>query len=228
MIRLDPNKDSCPCESGSLLRNCCLDANGTLRTTPSVTRPPPPKTGFSNPRCYASELADCSRILSREHPISHGILKVLSHDGLVTIDGFNWQDLNSTLELPTPRLASKILCKRHNQALSSLDAMALRFFQKLDNAIRQTQRQDRAFLFDGTDFERWMLKTLCGIVFSRQADIGAVDATWRPDGLWLNILFDGNPFPITGASTIQVKARTQLKGELKFIRSLTPLTACMA
>jgi hypothetical protein len=111
------------------------------------------------------------------------------------LGGVNWQEQNRTQELPTPRLASKILCKRHNEALSSLDAMALRFFQKLDNAIRQKQRQPCAFLFDGTDFERWMLKTLCGVVFSGHADIGAVDATWKPDWLWLNILFDDEPFP---------------------------------
>jgi len=134
-------------------------------------------------------------VLSLEHPISHGILRVLSHDGLVKIDGFNWQEEKSTQELPTPRLASRILCKRHNEALSSIDAMALRFFQKLDNAIRQTERRDCVFLFDGTDFERWMLKTLCGVVLSGYADIGAVSTDWKPDLLWLNILFDGERFP---------------------------------
>jgi len=113
----------------------------------------------------------------------------------VRIDGFNWQEANRTVELPTARLASKMLCKRHNEALSSLDAVALRFFQKLDNAIRQRERRNRAFLFDGTDFERWMLKTLCGVAASGYADIGTVSSDWKPHILWLNILFDGEPFP---------------------------------
>ncbi len=195
MIRLDPNKDQCPCESGKLLRDCCMGPNNTFKTTPSVTGPPPPKTGLSNPRCYASQLADCSQRLSKEHFISHGILKLLSHDGLVTIDGFNWQEEKNTQELPTPRLASRILCKRHNEALSALDATALRFFQNLDKAIRQTERRNRVFLFDGTNFELWMLKTLCGAVFSRNAHIKAQSTGWKPNSLWLHILFYGKPFP---------------------------------
>jgi hypothetical protein len=123
-------------------------------------------------------------------------LKALSRDGFVKIDGFNWQEMRSTQQqLPTPSLASRILCKRHNEALSGLDAMALRFFQILDSAIRQTEGRDRVALFDGTDFERWMLKTLCGAAFSANADIGDLPTDWRPDLLWLNILFRGEPFP---------------------------------
>jgi len=134
-------------------------------------------------------------VLSREHFISHGILKVLSHDGLVEIDGFNWQEEKATQELPTPTLASRMLCKRHNEALSGLDAMALRFFQRLDNAIRQTERRDCVFLLDGTDFERWMLKTLCGGVFSGNAHTRDASTDWRPSLQWLNILFGGELFP---------------------------------
>jgi hypothetical protein len=122
-------------------------------------------------------------------------LKVLSQHGLVKIDGFNWQQQKKTQELPTPALASRILCKRHNEALSSLDAIALRFFQRLDNAIRQTERRDGVFLFDGTDFERWLLKTLSGGVFSGNVQSRDVSTDWRPSLQWLNILFGGEPFP---------------------------------
>jgi hypothetical protein len=195
MIRLDVNRDLCPCGSGKLLRECCVGPNNTFRTTPLDTQPPLPRTGFSNPRCYASRLGDCSPLLSREHFISHGILKVLRHGGTVTINGFNWQPENSVQELPPARLASKILCKRHNESLSGLDAMALRLFQAIDNSIRQNERKDRVFLFDGSDFERWLLKTLCGAVFSGNAHMKASDKDWRPSPLWLHVLFDGIPFP---------------------------------
>ncbi len=190
-----PNKDLCPCESGKLLRACCIDSNNTFRTTPANLLPPAPKTGLANPGCYASQLADCCDALSREHFISHAILKWLSHDGLVTVDGFNFQQKDDVQELPTPSLASRILCKRHNEALSGLDAVASRLFQKFDNVVRQRERRDRVFLFDGGDFERWLLKTLCGAVFSRNAHTRAVSADWRPSLSWLEILFGLAPFP---------------------------------
>jgi hypothetical protein len=120
---------------------------------------------------------------------------VLSHGGLVTIEGFNWQEQNTTQELPTPTLASRILCKRHNEGLSGLDAMALRLFQRIDNAVRQNEHQDRVFLFHGSDFERWLLKTLCGAVFSRNAQTRAIGTDWNPSPLWLDVLFSGAPLP---------------------------------
>jgi hypothetical protein len=161
-------------------------------------------------------LADCSKVLSREHPITHGILKeIISHNGLLTIDGFNWQELNTTREVPTPRLASRILCKRHNEALSRIDAVALRLFKKLDNAIRQEQRQPCVFLVDGTDFERWMLKSLCGLVLSGYADIGAVGPTWRPDIRWLRILFDDELFPDRWGFYYSGESATTIEGGVK-------------
>jgi hypothetical protein len=195
MIRLNPNKDSCPCASGKLYRDCCLGPNNTLRTKPSITCPPAPKTGFSNPGCYAAELVDCSENLSREHFISQGILRVLSRNGKVKIYGFRWQEENTTLELPTSTVSSRILCTRHNNALSGLDAMALRLFQGIDNVILQVARQDQVFLFHGADLERWLLKTLCGAVFSKNAQTGADSIDWRPSLLWLNLLFGGVAFP---------------------------------
>lgn len=195
MIHLYVDKDLCPCDSGKLLGQCCIGPNNRFRTTPVNTCPPAPMTGFGNPRCFASELTNCSPQLSREHFISHGILKVLSRNGTVSIDGFNWQEGGSLQDLPTPSLASRILCKRHNEALSGLDAMALRLFQTIDNAVRQKQRQSRVFLFDGSDLERWLLKTLCGSVFSRNAHTRGVNSDWRPSALWLNVLFNGVDFP---------------------------------
>jgi hypothetical protein len=132
--------------------------------------------------------------MSREHFISHGILKVLSRGGTVTIDGFNWQEEGVTQELPTATVSSRILCARHNQALASLDAVALRLFQAIDDVVRLSPHQTRrVFLFDGSDFERWLLKTLCGSVFSRNAHTRALDAEWKPNLQWLNILFGGAP-----------------------------------
>lgn len=202
-----------------------MGPDNTLKTTPSVTCPPRPKTGYSNPRCYASQLVDCSPKLSDEHFVSHGILRVLESNGRVTIGGFDWQQEKDVLELPTARAAvSRVLCQRHNAALSPLDGKALRFFEKLDNVILQRERRNLVFLFDGTDLERWMLKTLCGSAVSGNADIKKAQITgWKPNLLWLNILFDGKPFPdrwglyYAGESADQIergfKLRTLTNGE---------------
>jgi hypothetical protein len=37
MIRINPNSDLCPCESGSLVRECCLGPEISLPQGPSVT-----------------------------------------------------------------------------------------------------------------------------------------------------------------------------------------------
>jgi len=171
-------------------------------------------------------LKDCSNALSREHFISHGILKGLSHNGSVKINGFKWQMDGAPQEIPTPTLASRILCKRHNEALSGLDAMALRLFQKIDDAVRQKQREDRVFLFDGSDFERWLLKTLCGAVFSRNAHTRGVSADWKPSSEWIGILFDGVPFPERWGFYFAGDSAEKIEGGFKLSIISNPNDSC--
>ena len=184
MIRLSPD-EKCPCESGRLLRSCCLTVDGALQPSSAVTYPPSPKTGIRNDGCYAAALADCSADISREHYISHALLKLLSIDGKVTIDGFPWQDSGAVSSVPSPSLTGKILCRRHNVGLSSLDAIAARLFERIDQFHHEIvesalKYQNRFFLFNGHDIERWMLKTLCGAVVSGNAEIRTGESNWRP------------------------------------------------
>ncbi|MBI3781927.1 MAG: SEC-C domain-containing protein [Deltaproteobacteria bacterium] len=198
MIELSPN-DACPCESGRILRECCLGAEGDLRPVASVTRCQAPKTGAQTKGCYAAALADCSADLSREHFISRGVLKELSDGGTVRIDGFPWQTDRAIQRLPTAVLGSNILCRRHNIALSTLDAVALRFFRWIDQFHREfdaDQHDDRFFLVNGHDIERWMLKTLCGAVFSKNATINPAGSNWVPPMEWVQILFGEAQFPV--------------------------------
>jgi hypothetical protein len=197
MIRLNPN-DECPCGSGNPLRACCLGADGDLKPIASVTRCPPPRTGIGTKGCYAAPLADCSPDLSREHFISEGVLGELSDAGLVRIDGCRWQTDGAVQWLPTAVLGSNILCRRHNLALSPLDAVALRFFRWIDQFHREFdggQNANRFFLVNGHDIERWMLKTLCGAVFSKNATIHAASTDWCPPIDWLQTLFGEMKFP---------------------------------
>src|ERR1700687_3518444 len=191
MITLNPD-DACPCGSGNIFRACCLGADGGFKPVASVTRCPPPRTGTRTKGCYAAALADCSPDLSREHFISEGLLKELSVGGLVSIDGFPWQSDRGIQKLPTAVLASNILCRRHNVALSTLDAVALRFFRWIDEfhgEFDRGQEDNRFCLVNGHDVERWILKTLCGAVFSKNATINAAKSDWQPPTEWLQILF---------------------------------------
>src|SRR5271163_1432409 len=128
MIRLS-SEERCPCESGKVLRSCCLAADGALRPVAAVTCPAAPKTGIRNDACYAAALADCSADISREHYISHGLLRLLSIEGRVTVDGFSWQKADASGKVGPAALTGKMLCSRHNRALSPLDAVASRLFQ---------------------------------------------------------------------------------------------------
>ena len=72
------------------------------------------------------------------------------------------------------------------------------------------------FLFDGTDLEHWMLKTLCGLAFSKNADTKkAQNPYWRPDLLWLNILFDGKPFPDRWGLYYAAESADKVEGGIK-------------
>jgi hypothetical protein len=144
-------------------------------------------------------LADCSTDLSREHYISNALLKRLSIDGKVTVDGFSWQDSGAASKLPPASLTGRVLCRRHNLALSPLDAIASRLFERIDQFHHEIvdsgrKHQSRFFLFSGHDIERWMLKTLCGAVVSGNAEIRSGESNWRPPLNWLKMLFEEEPF----------------------------------
>jgi len=157
---------------------------------------PGTKTGYENPRCYASQLKDCSKDISGEHYISHGVLKILSLEGNLEVNGFPWQKSGEWKSIPTAKMTSNILCARHNAALSPLDNVAIRFADTLNQIdesrrTRSENKPEKYHLFNGYDLERWMLKTLCGIVFSKNASNNKrrIDS-WAPSLDWLKILFE--------------------------------------
>jgi hypothetical protein len=57
-------------------------------------------------------------------------------------------------------MVARVLCKRHNNALSPLDTTIGNFYDVLAGA--HEGREVGAHLFEGEDFERWALKTLLG------------------------------------------------------------------
>jgi hypothetical protein len=140
--------------------------------------------------------------MSGEHYISHGVLKELSEDGVaIEVAGLSWLKDDEKKKLPTKGLVSNILCKRHNEALSGFDSVAKRLFLSIDRIDKECGAAvdddgDKVFLFNGHDVERWMLKTLCGMVFSGSASNQSSPIKgWEPNLKWVKILFGKERFP---------------------------------
>ena len=144
---------------------------------------------FAHPKCYAASRNNCSPKLSREHVITHGVLRASSTDGKVRVGGWPYLPAGTTADLPTNNVVAKVLCEKHNQALSALDEAAVRLFRCIREVERRVTTNNRVTLrIDGHTVERWMLKSLCGIA---RLD-GSIPPEW-----WLDILFGDSPFPPT-------------------------------
>lgn len=131
-------------------------------------------------QCWADSLGNCSDVQSREHYISKGLFEGDS----VNLKGLPWcQTQEKTIGLASA--ASKILCKTHNEALSDLDAEAIRTFDCLRELQRLRSVQERLppriwrvreSRLDGRLLERWFLKTLVNLV-----QVQGQEVSW-PDG----------------------------------------------
>lgn len=154
------DSDLCPCESGDLVRDCpCKVRRFVPRATKTI--PPPPITGLTVSRCYASALNDCRPPVSAEHPMSLSVLEQLAGSAnVIAVSGRPWQEDPSKMDLIGIRnLRKKVLCERHNSALSPLDDFAGRFVRGYtDGMIHLIQNRSGDFhrLFNGLDLERWI------------------------------------------------------------------------
>lgn len=181
----------CPCGSNIAASACCLTPTG-FRKVPAFTSPPLPKTGNSNPSCYASSLGDCSSKRTREHYISKSLLLYLNRHNALTVKGFPWIEGEQKTLSPNA-LTSNVLCGRHNAALSPLDEIAVRLFKAFDEGGVVGSGQQLLYLFSGHDVERWLLKILCGITYSNNLPLGDNIDLSIPQK-WLDILFNNVEF----------------------------------
>lgn len=129
---------------------------------PVETKPRGARTGYAHPNCYARALEDCDRKISREHFISKALLQRLEP---LTIEGTPWAVEKRTTN--PNALASNILCKRHNEALSRLDDKIVELYDALRSWHQDEEVGER--FFDGEDIERWAIKAMLGFVTSGNA-----------------------------------------------------------
>lgn len=147
------------------------------------------KGGSETLACYASCLDECQGGISREHYISRSVLEVAGSK--IRVSGFPWQHPGEQSDVGISALTSKILCRRHNSELSSLDDTGATLVRALnvsfDRALHGGEFTTEQFTLDGPQLELWLLKILCGITsFSGPIRV--------PDN-WVRVLFGREPFP---------------------------------
>lgn len=141
-----------------------------MMRTPSLI-PPGESTGYGYPNCYMSATLNCSDVSSREHYISNTILQQFQH---FTVAGLPWQPRGAATEIGPGSLTSRVLCERHNNALSPLDQAAGDAFRRLNEARthasrRSLSRKTAHFLINGDALQLWGLKTILGFYYSGAA-----------------------------------------------------------
>ena len=179
---LNIHKDLCLCGSGRLMRDCCLFVRCN-------TTPPSPIRGYAHPSCFARALNNCDKIITGEHYISKSVLNIFQGTE-ATVSGMTWLPKNTQKTVPIATLVGNMLCKRHNEALSSLDALAAKFFGFYMAEWSNSNDDVDICLVRGFDLERWFLKMMCGLVASGNATHkGKPFSSWTPPLSWLDILF---------------------------------------
>jgi|SRR3989338_6030787 len=115
--------------------------------------------------CWAACLDECGGGVSREHYISDGIFD----EKAITAFGLSWCK-EKPLTIGLASAVSKILCKKHNEAVSQFDREAAKLSRFLSANILDDPLARNEVTLDGALLERWSLKTLLNLGY-----IGALD-----------------------------------------------------
>lgn len=176
-------EDPCGCGSGIPIKDCCL-VGDQLKVKHRELEMLYSSTGKLVQKCYFSDHPSsvrrntCGGKLSGEHIISEAILKQFSTAGRIGFSGTNFKGEKYSFEkgiyTDNKNLKSKCLCEKHNLALSPLDKEASRFFKAFGEIHESFEKgifAQKIYLFSGFDIERWFLKTLMALYFSRKSNI---------------------------------------------------------
>lgn len=185
----------CPCGSGQFPARCCLDPFGVHPMRhPDLTLKGPPR-GYAHPRCYARALNDCSDKITKEHTIARSTMAAMGPR--ILVKGHSWLPEGQWAEVGQSSLVSKVLCGRHNAALSPLDAYGATFVDYGNRVWTHDELPDRAAVFAGGLIERWLLKMVAGSVASGHLDEPGWtrEGRWAAPELWMRLLFEGHLWP---------------------------------
>jgi hypothetical protein len=137
---------------------------------------PGPVSGIKHEKCYANADGNCSSKISKEHFISANYLEQIQLNNTAKVAGLTWQAPETFNLVPVKTMASNILCERHNNALSPLDAVFGSFAETVREFDRPGSTHSEAREISGSDIELWMLKCLVGLTAS-----GNVKGTLKPE-----------------------------------------------
>src|SRR5262249_46589640 len=88
---------------------------------------------FRHPACYARELGDCSTAISKEHYVSAVVLRGVSlGEPTVLVQNLSFQQPGTVESKGISGLVAKVLCEKHNSALSGFDGAGNTLFAGMD------------------------------------------------------------------------------------------------
>ena len=128
-------------------------------------------------KCWAASIGPCAGGVSREHIVSEALFS----GPAVEVRGLPWcKDKPKVVGLGS--LTARILCAKHNNDLSPLDAAASDAFNAIRrfvevHAIRskidpRARVKVERYQIDARLLERWMLKTLINLTFESEYVLG--------------------------------------------------------
>ena len=148
-------------------------------------------------KCWASSLGNCSDKQSGEHIVS----KSLFESTLVEVHGFEW--CQTPMRVGIGSLTKNILCKKHNENLSTFDDAAkatFDAFRDLSKAMNETPPGTvptafRRRTIDAIALERWFLKTLVNFSAFGKLKIGSDgESVGIPPPSLLEVLYRAGSF----------------------------------
>ncbi len=162
--------EACPCGSNISFAHCCLNAAGIPIGRHFNLNPPGPATGYRHPKCYLGATMNCSEKISGEHLISEAISE--------SVGNYTFYNGLANAGLPERTIVARsaranILCTRHNNATSDLDAEAGKYFLALKDAQMQMQNGSvggRWYFINGNLLELWAIKTVINLHYSRMIE----------------------------------------------------------
>ena len=127
-------------------------------------------SGYAHPKCYLSHTNGCSTKITGEHCISRNLLDRLeSQNKTIEIVGLSWLPKDCLTSIGKKSLVSNALCCQHNSSLSPLDNVIgdlVDAISGIDAEYRKDCPVGRSYYVDGCQVERWMLKTIIGLIKS--------------------------------------------------------------
>lgn len=153
---------------------------------------------FSHKKCYANKTAKCSTKISGEHIISDSILREFEHNNTVKITGLPWIEKQTFNLLSRKSLVANILCENHNSELSPFDnevVKLIRCIKEFDSDFNNPNPTNAKRQFKGEYIEKWMLKTICGLIASNQISQDNQRNQVKLKDIYIDILFNNKKFP---------------------------------